>query len=138
MKRDALITLREQASRRYTGGSVAGLAIDCHFLIDQSSLIEPVDVKKPGDPLLMLDVTCRPRHPGTAPADLAAELERVWLDDLCLASSEEHAITVSEEDITLDFVTLAGDNGPYATDRITIDLRPRKAQKRQRRAGTKR
>jgi len=136
MKMDALIARRKQVGRQYARGDVAGLAIDCHFLIDQSSLIEPVSVKKPGESLMMLDVTCRPRYPGIPSADLAAELERIWLYDLCFAHSEAHAITIGEEGIALEFVALASDTGPYTTGRIAIDPRPRKAQKRQRRAAT--
>jgi len=136
MKAEALLALREQISRRHARGSVAGLAIDCHFLIDQSALIEPVSIKKPGEPSLMLDVVCRPRYSGIPATDLAAELERIWLRDLCFAHSEEHAITIGEENIALEFVALASDSGPYTTGRIAIDLRPRKAQKRQRRAAT--
>jgi hypothetical protein len=133
MRPDELATLRDQVTSRHARGSVAGLAIDCHYLIDQSAMIEPVSVKKPGDAAMMIDVACRPHRPDIPPADLAAELERIWLRDLCLAESEEHAITIGEESITLEFVTIAGDNGPYATGRITIDLRPRKGHKRQRR-----
>src|SRR5262245_41968422 len=57
---------RREMLRRYRPGSVAGLALDCSYRLDQSPLLEVVRVKKTGEAATMLEVLCRPRTPGAA------------------------------------------------------------------------
>ncbi|HET8628647.1 MAG TPA: hypothetical protein VFL91_14595 [Thermomicrobiales bacterium] len=91
-------------------------------------------MKKTGDPDCMIEATCRPMSADTAPKALADDLERRWREDICQGfySWEAHALAISDEAVTLDFVAVHDGDRRYITGKIVIDLRPRPGKKAKR------
>ena len=91
-------------------------------------------MKKTGDPDCMIEATCRPMSADTAPKALADDLERRWREDICQGfySWEAHALAISDEAVTLDFVAVHDGDRRYITGTIVIDLRPRPGKKAKR------
>ncbi len=110
--------------RPYASTDVSGMVMDCQAYLAQSTLLRLARRKtkrKTGDEETMLVVWCEPASTMVTLEDIAAELERIWLNDLRF-TEEAHAIIRSDEDVVLAFVTWWPETtGSYVTGQIVVN-----------------
>ncbi|MEV4802969.1 hypothetical protein AB0K18_23420 [Nonomuraea sp. NPDC049421] len=102
------------------GDDLDGMAIDFDAHLWRSPLIKEVSVRRTGDTNNLITATCQ-TVPGCSMAELAAELERVWLRDLRYSYFEAHVITAGEQGVHLDAVTQIAPDGFYVTASIVAE-----------------
>lgn len=104
---------------RYSNMDLAGMIADCHAYLDQSKIIRLArhKTKKTGDEQVRFVVHCEPRSSTITVPDIVSDLERIWLNDLCL-TEEAHVIIRTDENVILDFVTWSPKPTAYVTGQI--------------------
>ncbi|MEU4572178.1 hypothetical protein [Nonomuraea sp. NPDC023979] len=102
------------------GDDLGGMVMDFDAYLWQSPLINEVSVRRTGDRSSLIAATCQ-AVPGCSTAELAAELERVWLGDLRYSHFEAHVITADERKVRLDGVTQIAPDGFYVTASIIAE-----------------
>jgi len=125
---DELRAVRTQVMARYrpyASTDVSGMVMDCQASLAQSALLRLARrkaKKKTGDEETMLVVWCEPASAMVTIEDIAAELERIWLNDLRF-TEEAHTISRSDEGVVLAFVTWWPETtGSYVTGQIVVNI----------------
>jgi hypothetical protein len=106
-----------------SGLDLRGMLEDFHHALDQSEILALLWVKKTGQPEQMIDARCEPAVDTVTIDVVAAEIERIWREDLRYSSFEAHALFRHDYDVSLDFVTSSGPGSFYVTGRIAVDTR---------------
>jgi hypothetical protein len=75
------------------------------------------------EPERLIDLLCEPASDTLTIAEVSAELERLWLEELRYPHFEAHAVSQEGFDLTLEFVTVTGPGGFAVTGAITVDVR---------------
>jgi hypothetical protein len=104
----------------YRGADLDGMATDIHYYMGNSALFDRIMVKKTGDRRCLLVVRCRPAGRGISPQQVAGELERIWAEDLRFDHQAAHALQVTDDTVTLQFVTQGHPGGPYVTGSLIV------------------
>ena len=118
-------TAKKRIMREYrpsSRGNLVGKLADFSHYLEQSRVIIPTRVRKTADIGCRLEATCRPRSPSAAAAEIAAELERIWLEDLRYEDFGVHTMSRSDQEVCLDFITLMEDAGLYVAGCIVVAI----------------
>ncbi|GAB3884491.1 MULTISPECIES: hypothetical protein [Microbispora] len=103
-----------------SGADLDGMAMDFDAYLWHSPLIREVSVRRTGDTNNLIAATCW-TVPGSSTVEIAAELERIWLQDLSYRHFEAHMITADERAVRLDAVTQIAPDDFYVTAAIVAE-----------------
>lgn len=109
---------------RYSSTDLAGMITDCQVYLDQSSIIRLAhhEIGRTGDEQVRFITHCEPASLAVNIKEIAAELERIWLNDLRF-TEEAHTVSRTNEEVVLDFVTWWTEpTGTYVTGRFVVDV----------------
>ncbi|MEU7452275.1 hypothetical protein [Streptosporangium roseum] len=102
------------------GHDLDGMSMDFDGYLWHSRLITEVAVRLTGDTDNLIMATCW-IAPGCSTVEIAAELERIWLQDLRYQYFEAHMITSGERGVRLDVVTQIAPDDFYVTAAVVVE-----------------
>ena len=108
------------SGQRYSSANLDGMVADIDHYLGNAALFDRIRVKKTGDRRCLLVVRCRPASPGISPRQVAAELERIWTEDLRFEYQAAHVLQVNDDTVTLRFVTQWDPGGLYVTGSVIV------------------
>jgi hypothetical protein len=108
------------SGRPYSGANLDGMAADIVYHLGNAAVFDRIRVKKTGDRRRLLVVRCRPAGRDISTQQVAAELERIWTEDLRLEHQAAHVLQVKDETVTLRFVTHEHPGGLYVTGSVIV------------------
>jgi hypothetical protein len=103
-----------------SGANLDGMAADILYHLGNAAVLDRIRVKKTGDRRGLLVVRCRPVDRDISTQQVAAELERIWTEDLRLKHRAAHVLQVKDETVTLRFVTQGHPGGLYVTGSVIV------------------
>ena len=115
--------LKERVAGQYRETSIGDLEAmiaDSRRAIEASPILAFGGIRKTGTPVHQIEVECKPRDPATPPETVAAEITRIWLEQLCYDDFEAHAIDTTDNAVVLDFLTVAREPRLFATGMIVV------------------
>jgi hypothetical protein len=104
----------------YNSADLDGMTADIHYYLGTAGLFDRIGVKKTGDRRDLLVIRCRPASPGISPQQVAAQLERIWTQDLRFEHQAAHDLQVNDDTVTLRFVTQWAPGGLYVTGSVIV------------------
>jgi hypothetical protein len=104
------------------GDDLAGMYHDIEAYLSGSALLGGVEVRETGEAGNMLVGTCRAAVAAVAPEQVAAELERIWLERLRYGYREAHELTIEPRAVTLRFITQIDPGAFYVTGSLVAAL----------------
>jgi hypothetical protein len=108
------------SGRPYHSADLDGMTADIQYHLGNAALFDRIRVDKTGDRHRLLVVRCRPASPGISLQQVAAELERIWTQDLRFEHQAAHDLQVNDDTVTLRFVTQWAPGGPYVTGSVIV------------------
>lgn len=110
--------------RPYSGDDLVGMVMDCQACVDQSRTLRFArhrTRKASHQESGTIVVRCEPALDSLTIEEIAAELERMWCDDLRF-SGEAHAISLVDGEVVLTFVTWWTGAGAFVTGSIVVEV----------------
>ena len=93
------------AKTRPSSSDLEGIIVDLHHFLQESGVLKVVKVKKTGELDRLIDVRCKLISKSASISDVAAEVERVWTEDIAYRNFEAHALHHSSDGFIFDFIT---------------------------------
>ncbi len=93
------------AQTRPSSSNLEGLIIDLRYFLEQAGILKVLKVKKTGELYRLIEVRCKLISKPASIAEVAAEVERVWIEDIAYRDFEAHSLYYSSDDLILDFIT---------------------------------
>lgn len=112
-----------QQSPPISGANLTGMLQDFWHALETSPVLTAVNVKKTGDPNQIIAASCVAVAPAQA-AEVAAELERLWTQQLCYQPSEVHTLSVCSDKVVLEGITTLDESSYFVTAQITVRIDP--------------
>jgi hypothetical protein len=110
------------SKNRASSRNVEGLITDCLHLLEQSGVLQAIEAKKTGEAQCLIEIRCKPASAASTLPELAAEIERVWLEDLAYPDIEAHTLSTTSDEAIIDFVTASQHGNYYVTGKIVVKL----------------
>lgn len=108
--------------RHISGKNFQGSVTDFDYYLDQSDIIRLVKLRKTGELDALLEARCEARFLSNAASEIIPEVERIWVDHLAYRDFEAHTINVIDDEVVMDFVSVAGSSNYYVTGRIIVKM----------------
>jgi hypothetical protein len=108
--------------RRASSRDLEGMSFDARYFLEESAALDVRKIKKTGDASNMLQLICRTATQLRDIKSIASKVENIWLEVLCYSGFEAHAIQVSGNEMTLDFVTVIKNVSQYYTGSIIVNF----------------
>ncbi|MFI7534216.1 hypothetical protein [Streptosporangium sp. NPDC049376] len=109
------------------GHDLDGMMVDFDIYLRQSPLMKKVRVRGTDDPGGLVVATCRSAS-GRSAEEIAAELERIWHEDLKYCHFDAHTLTLGDGEVRLNGVTQISPDGFYVTAAIVVTMSRRPAR----------
>jgi hypothetical protein len=121
----ALERLKKRVAAQYretTIGDLETMIVESRRAVEASPLFASAVVRKTGTRYRQIEVECRLANRLTPHRRIAAEITRIWLEELRFDDFEAHAVAATDTAIMLDYLTVARAPRLYATGMIVVSL----------------
>lgn len=105
------------------GEDLAHMIQEFRLAFERSLLFRLLWVKETGEPDRIIEAWCEPAADTVTIPEAIAQIERIWMEELCYPHLEAHIIVPADYDISLHFSTVSASGGFHLTGQIAVDIR---------------